>query len=141
MLVITPVFQVPAEKLFCAWTDPAIIRQWLFKGDDSEIVRVELDLKAGGRFSIVEQTRDGAVDHFGNYVVIDRPHQLSFTLEVPRHFPGVSQVQLEFREADATTVATAATEMVFQQTGVDPQIVEGRWRRMFTQLARVFLQS
>ncbi|HKS18797.1 MAG TPA: SRPBCC family protein [Bradyrhizobium sp.] len=141
MLVITPVFQVPAEKLFCAWTDPAIIRQWLFKGDDSEIVRVELDLKAGGRFSIVEQTRDGTVDHFGNYVVIDRPHQLSFTLEVPRHFPGVSQVQLEFREADATTVATAATEMVFQQTGVDPQIVEGRWRRMFTQLARVFLQS
>lgn len=141
MLVITPVFQVPAEKLFCAWTDPAIISRWLFKGDHSEIVKVELDLTAGGRFSIVEQTSDGTIDHFGHYVVIDKPRQLSFTLEVPRHFPGVSQVQLEFKEAEATTVVTAATEMVFQQTGVDPQIVEGSWRRMFTRLARVFLQS
>lgn len=138
MLVITPVFQVPAEKLFCAWTDPAIVSQWLFKGDDSEIVKVELDLVAGGRFSIVEQTRDDAIDHFGNYLVVDRPHRLCFTLEVPRHFSGVSQVQLEFKTAETTTVAT---EMVFQQTGVDPPLVEGSWRRMFTQLARVFLQS
>ena len=138
MLVITPVFQVPAEKLFCAWTDLAIVSQWLFKGDDSEIVKVELDLVAGGRFSIVEQTRDDAIDHFGNYLVVDRPHRLCFTLEVPRHFSGVSQVQLEFKTAETTTVAT---EMVFQQTGVDPPLVEGSWRRMFTQLARVFLQS
>ena len=138
MLVITPVFQVPAEKLFCAWTDPAIVSQWLFKGDDSEIVKVELDLVAGGRFSIVEQTRDDAIDHFGNYLVVNRPHRLCFTLEVPRHFSGVSQVQLEFKTAETTTVAT---EMVFQQTGVDPPLVEGSWRRMFTQLARVFLQS
>ena len=138
MLVITPVFQVPAEKLFCAWTDPAIVSQWLFRGDDSEIVKVELDLIAGGRFSIVEQTRDDAIDHFGNYLVVDRPHRLCFTLEVPKHFSGVSQVQLEFKTAETTTVTT---EMVFQQTGVDPPLVEGSWRRMFTQLARVFLQS
>jgi len=141
VLVITPVFQVPAGKLFCAWTDPAIIAQWLFKGDDSEIVKVDLDLVVGGRYSIVEQGRDGTIDHFGNYLAIDEPHLLSFTLEVPKHFSGVSQVRLEFREAEAAAVTTVATEMVFQQTGVDPQIVEGSWRRMFTQLARVFLQS
>jgi uncharacterized protein YndB with AHSA1/START domain len=141
MLVITPVFQVPAEKLFCAWTDPAIISQWLFKGEDSEIVKADLDLVVGGRYSIVEQTRGDTIDHFGNYLVIDKPRLLSFTLEVPKHFSGMSQVQLEFKEAEAAAVTTVATEMVFQQTGVDPQIVEGSWRRMFTQLARVFLQS
>jgi len=135
MLQITPVFQVPAEKLFCAWTDPVLIGKWLFKGDDSEIVRVDLDLTVGGRFSIVEQTSDGTIDHFGNYLRIDKPHLLSFSLEVPKHFAGISQIQLEFRETEV------GTEMIFQQTGVDPAIVEASWRRMFTQLARAFLQS
>src|SRR5438552_7546693 len=135
MFQITPVFQVPAEKLFCAWTDPVFISKWLFKGDDSEIVSVELDLTVGGRFSIVEQTRDGTIDQFGNYLVIDKPHLLSFSLEVPKHFPGISQVQLEFRETEV------GTEMIFQQTGVAPEIVEASWRKMFTQLARAFLQS
>jgi uncharacterized protein YndB with AHSA1/START domain len=135
MLQITPVFQVPAEKLFCAWTDPVLIGRWLFRGDDSEIAKVDLDLAVGGRFSIVEQTRDETIDHFGNYLLIDRPRLLSFSLEVPKHFSGVSQVQLEFRETDVDT------EMIFQQTGVDPAIVEASWRRMFTQLARVFLQG
>jgi uncharacterized protein YndB with AHSA1/START domain len=139
MLQLTPVFQVPPDRLFAAWTDPVVISKWLFRGEDSEIVRVTLDLTVGGRFSIVEQTKDDTIDHFGSYLVIDRPDLLSFTLEVPKHFPGTSQVQLEFREAEAPTTVT--TEMIFRQTGVDPQIVEGSWRRMFTQLARVFLHS
>jgi len=135
MLQITPVFQVPAEKLFCAWTDPLLVSKWLFKGDDSEIVKVDLDLSVGGRFSIVEQTADGMIDHFGNYLLIDKPHLLAFSLEVPRRFSGISQVQLAFKETEV------GTEMIFQQTGVDPVIVEASWRRMFTQLARVFLQG
>ena len=135
MLQITPVFQVPAERLFCAWTDPLLISKWLFKGDDSEIARVDLDLTVGGRFSIVEQTRDGTIDHFGNYLLIDKPHLLAFSLEVPKHFPGISQVQLEFKESEV------GTQMTFQQTGVDPGIVEASWRRMFTQLAKAFLQG
>src|SRR5207253_10552948 len=71
MLQITPVFQVPAEKLFCAWTAPVLIGKWLFKGDDSEIVRVELDLTVGGRFSSVEQTRHGPIDHIVSNMPID----------------------------------------------------------------------
>jgi len=135
MLQITPVFQVPAEKLFCAWTDPLLVSKWLFKGDDSEIVKVDLDLSVGGRFSIVEQRTDGTIDHFGNYLLIDKPNLLAFSLEVPRRFSGISQVQLAFKETEV------GTEMIFQQTGVDPVIVEASWRRMFTQLARVFLQG
>jgi uncharacterized protein YndB with AHSA1/START domain len=139
MLQITPIFQVPAERLFEAWTDPAQIEKWLFKGDNSEIVKVDLDLTVGGRFLIVERTEKDTIDHFGEYLLIERPRLLTFQLEVPKHFTGISQVQLEFKETDAA--ATAATEMLFQQTGIDPRSVEGTWRRMFTQLARVFLQS
>jgi len=133
MLVITPVFSSSAEDLFSAWTDPAVMRQWLFKGDDSEIESIAIDLAVGGRFSILERTRAGTIDHFGNYLSIDRPNLLSFTLEVPAHFPGTSQVEIGFRQVEA------GCEMVFRQAGVDPEIVEGSWRRMFIALARVLL--
>ena len=56
MIQLTPIFHVSAEGMFDAWTEPALISKWLFKGDDSEIVNVDLDLTVGGRFSIVEQT-------------------------------------------------------------------------------------
>jgi len=60
---------------------------------------------------------------------------LAFSLEVPKNFPGISQDQLEFKESEV------GTQMTFQQTGADPGIVEASWRRMFTQLAKAFLQG
>jgi uncharacterized protein YndB with AHSA1/START domain len=133
-VVITPLFNAQADDLFDAWTNPAIMRDWLFKGDDSEIENINLDLAVGGRFSILERTTDGVIDHFGNYLLIDRPRLLCFSLEVPRHFSGQSRVAIEFRQGPKDC------EMVFQQTGVAPEIVEADWRRMFSRLAMVLLK-
>src|SRR4051812_31586783 len=107
MLKISLVFQATAEELFCAWTDPAVMSQWLFKGDDSEIENIEIDVAVGERFSILERTKEGSIDHFGNFLFVDKPHSLSFTLELPRHFVGISQVSIEFRQSDV------GCEMVF----------------------------
>ncbi len=133
MLTISLVFKATADELFCAWTDPAIMSRWLFKGDDSEIANIDADVAVGGHFSIVEQTRDGTIEHTGNYLLVDKPHALAFTLEVPKRFPRASQVSLEFLQSDV------GCEMVLQQTGVDPNIVEPDWRRMFSKLTMVLL--
>jgi uncharacterized protein YndB with AHSA1/START domain len=134
-IVITPLFNTHADALFDAWTDPAIMRNWLFKGDRSEIEHIEVDLAVDGRFSIVERTPTGLIDHFGNYLLVDRPKLLCFTLEVPLHFPGQSRVTIAFRQGSKDC------EMVFEQTGVDPEIVEAEWRRMFSRLAMVLLKG
>jgi uncharacterized protein YndB with AHSA1/START domain len=134
MLVIALVFRASAEELFCAWTDPAIMSQWLFKGDNSEIESIDIDLSVGGRFSIVERAKDEIIDHFGNFLLVEKPQSLSFTLEVPKHFSGTSQVQIDFKQTDT------GCEMVFQQAGVNPEIVEGSWRRMFSNLTMVLLR-
>jgi len=135
MLNISLVYKATADELFCAWTDPAIMSQWLFKGDDSEIESVEADVAVGGAFSIVERTKDGPMDHFGNYLLVDKPYALSFTLAVPKHFAGDTQVSIEFKQTDV------GCEMVFQQAGVEPGIVEPSWRRMFSNLTMLLLRS
>jgi len=48
-VVITPIFKATAEELFCAWTDPGIISQWLFNGENSKIESVEMDAVGGPR--------------------------------------------------------------------------------------------
>lgn len=74
-------FDVPAERVFDAWLDPAILDQWMFgsKVRDEEIVRLDLDPRVGGRFSFVVRRGNEQIDHVGEYTMIDRPHRLGFT--------------------------------------------------------------
>jgi uncharacterized protein YndB with AHSA1/START domain len=127
-LSITLIFKATAGQLFAAWTKPEFVEQWLFKDADSESVTADIDLTVGGRFSIVEHTKDGPVHHFGNYSAIDKPHSLSFSLEAPTRFGGVSEVQIQFNQMPEEC------EMVFRQTGVDAENSEAIWRKMFLNL-------
>ena len=86
------------------------------------------------RFSILEHTRDGPVDHFGNYATIDKPHSLAFTLESTKRFAGVSEIQVQFKQM------AEECEMVFRQTGVDAEAGEAIWRKMFLNLTRTLIK-
>ena len=132
---ITPLYKASPDKLFAAWTEPDIMKKWLFRSDTSVIERIETDLRPQGRFSIVERSGDKAIDHFGQYIAIEAPRALSFTLEVPEHFQGSSYVGISFKPSDE------GCEMDFLQEGVDPKWVEADWRRMFSALALVFLRG
>lgn len=121
-----------AEVVFDAWTVGDLVKLWLFKSDTNEILHVKTDLQPGGSFSILERSDDGTlIDHFGKYIEVEEPHHLSFSLEVPKHFSGVTEVDIQI-------AATAdGCELIFHQTGIDPQIIEESWQRMFTLLAKV----
>lgn len=74
-------FDVPSQRVFDAWLEPATLDRWMFGPDvrDEEIVRFDIDARVGGRFSFVVGRGDEVIDHVGEYVVIDRPHRLEFT--------------------------------------------------------------
>jgi uncharacterized protein YndB with AHSA1/START domain len=96
------------DRVFAGWTVPALMSRWLFVGPSGEIVFTSVDLRVGGRFSIVEQP-DGyePVDHTGEYLDVQPPHRLFFSLEVPAHFPGRTEIRLEI------SASGAGSELVF----------------------------
>ena len=49
-LSITLIFKATAEQLFAAWTEPALVEQWLFKDANSESVTADIDLNGGPFF-------------------------------------------------------------------------------------------
>ena len=83
-----------------AWRDPAKAGKFLDATEEGEMVRVEIDGRVGGRYSIVER-RDGQdVEHTGEYLEIDRPRRLVFTLQVPLFSEKADRVTVEIRPTD-----------------------------------------
>jgi uncharacterized protein YndB with AHSA1/START domain len=128
---ITSNFAATPEATFDAWLNPDIMRQWLFASPTNQILQVKTDPRVGGSFSILERNAGEEIDHFGEYLEIERPRRLRFTLEVPWHFPGVTRVSIDIAPTASGCV------MEFIQTGVKRDVTEGSWREMFTTLAAV----
>jgi uncharacterized protein YndB with AHSA1/START domain len=77
---VTRHIDVSPERVFDAWTDPAFIGRWMFKGE--EIVRMSADPRVGGRFSFVVRRKEQDFEHAGEYLEFDRPTRLAFTWAV-----------------------------------------------------------
>ena len=60
-------------------------------------------LEKGGRFSVIEYDGEKKIDHWGEWLEINRPNTLHFTLEVPAHFEGISEVLIEVKETPGGT--------------------------------------
>ena len=125
-------FSQTAEAVFDAWLKPEIVCQWMFVGPNNKILHVHIDERIGGKFSILELSDTGEkIDHYGEYFIIDKPHELSFTLQVPRHFPGVTHVSIKLAPLASGCL------LQFTQTGIDRKVIEQNWKDMFDKLAEV----
>lgn len=83
------------ERVFDAWLDPALARRFLFATPTGEMIRVDIDPRVGGAFSIVERRGDGDAAHFGKYLEIDRPHRLAFVFSTEQDGTDASRVTVD----------------------------------------------
>ncbi|WP_414664781.1 SRPBCC family protein [Horticoccus sp. 23ND18S-11] len=78
-LVLTRILNAPREKVYAAWTTPALMQQW-FAPKPWTTPRVELDLRPGGASLIV--MRDPQGNEFPNrgvYLEVVKNERLVFT--------------------------------------------------------------
>ncbi|YCI06635.1 SRPBCC domain-containing protein (plasmid) [Ensifer sp. D2-11] len=76
-------FKFSPERIFDAWLDPIKVRSWSARpapgAPSSDIRRVEIDPRVGGKFVFSDMREDGEAVHWGTYLEIDRPRRLAFS--------------------------------------------------------------
>lgn len=134
-------FDAAPERVFDAWTDPALVSRWLFTSPGSERHDAVLDVRVGGTWRITDVRGGKEYVANGEYLEIDRPRRLVFTFSMPQFSPNSDKITVELERAGSGCV------MTFVQEGVDiadelrklPSNVEGGseqgWRAMFVGLA------
>lgn len=112
-IVITRMFDAPREAVYDAWITPEHFSRWF--GTEAVAVpldTLDMDVRVGGRWRAVMHLPDGAlIDWIGEYLELDRPNRLAFTITDRPDDPERETVVVTL------TVVDGATQMTMTQRG------------------------
>lgn len=132
-LVIRRTYAFTAEEVFDAWVDSDIAKKWLFATPKGELIRVDLNARVGGKWTITR--RDGEdIEHVGEYLEVDRPSRLVFTFGVPHYSAEVTVVKIDIVPAEAGCELTLTHEQVLPDWA---ESTEQGWTMLLTGLGVV----
>src|SRR5215475_14415591 len=78
-LVLSRLIEAPPEKVYRAWTEPELLKQWFAPRPYTTPV-AELDVRAGGASVIVMRSPDGNdMPNRGVYLEVEKNRKLVFT--------------------------------------------------------------
>lgn len=131
---VTRQFSATVECVFDAWLDPLTAGSSLFASDAGEVVRAEIDARTGGRFRFVRRENGTEVRCAGEYLSIDRPHLLAFSLSDSAGTPTDDRVIIELASIGPGSLLVLTHEMGFERYA-ERQRIESVWRRRLGILA------
>ena len=104
-LRVTRSFAAPRERVLDAWTQPAIIKRWMFGAPGWTLPVCDIDLRVGGAYRFVWRSEDGKeMGMGGTYREIARPSRLVTTELFDEDWTGgETLVTLELIERDGGT--------------------------------------
>jgi uncharacterized protein YndB with AHSA1/START domain len=77
-VVVTAPLPAPVEPVFDAFLTEKVAQHFLFATATGQMLTARIDARVSGRFDFTERRPEmGDVRHVGEYLKIDRPHQLS----------------------------------------------------------------
>ena len=96
---VTRRFHSSPARVFEAWCDRRVARQWLFATAWRPAARIDVDARVGGRLRIVERRFDDVrIEHRGEFLQLARPRRIAFSLSVEGHPALVSRVVVDVDE-------------------------------------------
>ncbi|HWZ64912.1 MAG TPA: SRPBCC family protein [Steroidobacteraceae bacterium] len=126
-------FGAPIHSVFDAWLDPVTAGS-LFATHAGEVLRAQIDARLGGRFRLLRRESGTEVCWSGEYLAIERPELLAFTLEDdPRSATG-ERVIIELASVGVGSLLVLTHEMGLERYA-ERQRIASEWRRRLGMLA------
>jgi uncharacterized protein YndB with AHSA1/START domain len=129
-------FDAPAERVFSALLDPQKAGKFMFATAEGEMVRAEIDPRIGGKYVFIDRRKGEDAVHRGEYLEIDRPHRLVFTLWVEGYSRAADRVIIEIAPHGAGSRAALTHEMP-PEAGEFKKRTEEGWSKILQGLEKV----
>lgn len=110
-VVVRKAYRQSAERVFDAWLDVDLAREFLFATQGGEMIRAEVDPRVGGRFIFVDRRNEGDAAHYGVFKEIDRPRRLVFSFSVEMYEVNAAKVIVEIAPLATGCQLTLTQEM------------------------------
>lgn len=108
---VTRAYRFPPERVFDAWLDAEIARDFLFATSAGKMIKAEVDPHVGGKFLYVDRRKDGDASHYGVFKEIDRPRRLVFSFSVEMYDVEAALTTIEIKPAPGGCELTLTQEM------------------------------
>jgi uncharacterized protein YndB with AHSA1/START domain len=105
-------YNAPAEKVWQAWTDPKMLKQW-WGPNDVSIPECEIDLRVGGKLYIVME----ATEAMGEYKGTRWPMEGKFTAVEPHSKLSYDAKAWTEGDEDATTIDQSQEITLAEENG------------------------
>lgn len=138
-------FNVPAERVFDAWLNPAQAGRFLFASRTGVVMHCEIEPEVGGSFMVTDRrpNPDGdesffETQHRGVYVEIDRPRRLVFDFSVEPFASRTTRVTIDIVPAGGGCELCLTHDL--GETEEAPSYIERTrrgWSAMLRQLEKV----
>jgi uncharacterized protein YndB with AHSA1/START domain len=103
-------FAATPERVFDAWTNPAVLRRWWAAQPQQQTTVADVDLRVGGRYRLAMSGPEGEFTVSGRFEAIEPPDRLVYTWAWEGMPPMDTLVTVEFRaEGDGTRVVLTHT--------------------------------
>ncbi|MET0808330.1 MAG: SRPBCC domain-containing protein [Pseudoxanthomonas sp.] len=128
------------ERVFDAWLVPRTLGMWMFgpRVREENVVRLDVDPRVGGQFSLKVERNGQLVDHVGEYLEMERPRRLAFTWAVKGDSDEApSRVSIDIVASGGGCVLTLVHVMDVKWAEYAER-TEAGWNTMLESLATLF---
>ena len=122
------------KRIFDAWLNADEVRTFLFVGRIGDAISSEIDARVGGGFRIVRHWDGEDVEYSGEYLEIDRPHRLVFSLFVEKYAQRDDRVIVELAPVEEQSLIVLTHEFSLRNPTERSRIERG-WARVLDVLA------
>jgi uncharacterized protein YndB with AHSA1/START domain len=115
-VILEKLIDAPREKVWQAWTDPEMLKQW-WGPKNVSIPECEVDLRVGGKFYIVMEATEG----MGQYKGVKWPMEAKFTFVEPNERLSYDAEAWTEGTKEETTINQTTDLMLTEEDGLSAQ--------------------
>lgn len=127
-------FASPPARIFDAWFQPACLASFLVAAETAPVLRAQFDPRVGGSFLVAARRDDAALELRGEYLEIQRPERLVFSLRASGQERAEDCVTVELAALGGGCLLVLLHEMDLQRSA-DRARVQLAWNAALQRLA------